>query len=53
MKKIFSFIRSLLCEHIYGDGEINPFVDEYGQHSAVYTCTKCGHRKFKTFGTKY
>ena len=30
MKKIFSVIRSLFCEHIYGDGEINPFVDEYG-----------------------
>lgn len=53
MKKIFSLIKMLFCNHVYGNGEVHPFVDEYGQHSATYRCIKCGHTCFKTFGNKY
>lgn len=49
MKRLIYFIKQIFCDHIYGDGIMNPFVDQYGNHSAVYPCIKCGYRKFKTF----
>lgn len=52
MSNIIRYIKQLFCDHIYGDGVINPFVDECGNHSANYYCEKCGHRYFKTFRRK-
>ena len=52
MRRIFRFFKQLLCDHIYGDGIMNPFVDVRGNHSAIYTCINCGHKEFKTFERK-
>lgn len=49
MKTVILKVKQLFCNHIYGDGVMNPFVDIYGNHSAIYTCIKCGHKEFKTF----
>lgn len=49
MKKIIEFVKRLFCDHIYGDGIMDPFVDEYDRHSATYFCIKCGHSIKKTF----
>lgn len=49
MKKVFRLIRMLFCDHLYFDGVMNPFIDENGNHSATYTCSKCGYKKFVTF----
>lgn len=49
MKQFLKKIKCLFFGHIYGDGDINPFIDSYGNHSAIYTCLNCGHKKFQTF----
>lgn len=50
--RILKILKRIYCEHIYGDAVMNPFVDEHNQHSAIYTCIKCGHKQFVTFGKK-
>lgn len=52
MMKLLKLIKQLFCDHVYGDGVVNPFIDEYDNHSAVYTCLKCEHKHFKTFSRK-
>lgn len=49
MKRIITFLKQCFCLHIYGDGVMNPFTDIHGNHSAIYTCIKCGHKIFHTF----
>lgn len=47
---IFRLIRTWFCDHNYfGNGTPCPFIDEYGNHLAVYTCSKCGRKKLVTF----
>jgi hypothetical protein len=53
MKKLIRLLKQAYCEHLFGNGEPNPFVDQYGQHSAIFTCEKCGYKQFRTFGKKY
>lgn len=50
--RILRLIRSWFCEHEYGNGKPCPFIDEYGNHSAVYVCEKCGRQKLVTFHKK-
>ena len=47
--KMFRIIRTWFCDHEYGNGRPCPFTDEYGNHSAVYTCKKCGKQNLVTF----
>lgn len=47
--KFFKFLKCAFSGHLYGNGNMNPFCDKYGNHSAIYTCEKCGHKKFHTF----
>ena len=49
MSYMFRLIRSLFCDHTYGDGVPCPFIDEYGNNYAVYTCEKCGRKYLKCF----
>lgn len=49
MSRFLKFVKQLFCEHIFGNAEMNPYVDQYGNHSAVYTCLKCGKREVHTF----
>lgn len=50
--RIFRIIRTWFCDHEYGNGRPCPFIDEYGNHSAVYVCEKCGKQKLVTFYKK-
>lgn len=39
---IFRLIRTLFCNHDFtGNATPCPFTDEYDNHLAVYTCSKC------------
>lgn len=39
---IFKLIRTLFCNHDFTDNATPcPFTDEYDNHLAVYTCSKC------------
>lgn len=49
---IFKIIKSAFCNHTYGDGKMCPFIDEYDNHIALYTCTKCGKNKRVTLYKK-
>lgn len=49
MSKVIMMIRQAFCDHNFGNGIINPFVDQYGNHSAIYICEKCGKKEFHTF----
>ena len=42
-------IKQLFCDHIYGGGKMNPYIDSEGNHSAVYTCIKCGYKDLRVF----
>lgn len=47
--KLLRILKQAFCEHSYGNGVMNPFTDEKGNHSAVYTCEKCGQKYIRTF----
>lgn len=49
MQKFVELIKRLFCDHVYCNAVINPFIDQYGNHSAIYICEKCGKREFHTF----
>lgn len=49
---IFALIRTLFCDHDYGDGKLCPFTDEYDNYMAVYTCSKCGKNKLVVFNKR-
>lgn len=49
MMKIFRFIRTLFCDHQYGNGKPCPFITADDCNCAVFVCEKCGKQKLVEF----
>ena len=47
--KFFNIIKKLFCNHLYNNGIVSPFINEYGQYSIIYKCEKCNKRIVKYF----
>ena len=52
MMRIFKLIRTLFCEHRYGNGKPCPFITEDNCNCAVFVCEKCGKQKLVEFRKK-